>query len=319
MLLMEKISVVIPVYNAEKYVEKCINSILNGSYENFEIILINDGSTDNSLEVLNKFSKNKKIKIYTQDNHGAAYSRNFGLKKAKGNYVTFIDSDDYVENDYLERYISAFDENTDIVLGGYTKETPSKKQANTPKFCVWDVFRFSATCGKMYRKNFLDKYSIKFGNTEFLEDVIFNVTCLFNNARYQYIDYAGYNYVYNSNSISNSYGRHPAQITNIFKSLQYIDDLAHELNYNNSKYLINYYMNTYLFMVFICCRKTDYSFLKDNVNQFMTWLDDKYPTWKKEINKIKEVDLLNKIVIFLWKGAYNIKLSNLLLLLYSKL
>ena len=78
-------------------------------------------------------------------------------------------------------------------------------------------------------------------------------------------------------------------------------------------------MNTYLFMVFICCRKADYSFLKDNVNQFMTWLDDKYPTWKKEINKIKEVDLLNKIVIFLWKGAYNIKLSNLLLLLYSKL
>lgn len=316
---MDKVSIVIPVYNAEKYVEKCINSIFNNTYKNFEIILINDGSTDNSLEILNKFSKNKKIKIYTQDNHGAAYSRNFGLKKAMGKYITFMDSDDYIESDYLEKYVLAFKENIDIVLGGYVKVMPKKRKKSIPKFCDWDVFRFSVTFGKMYRKDFLDKYSIQFGNTEFLEDVIFNVTCLFNGARYQYIDYAGYNYVYNSNSISNSYGRHPAQITNIFKTIQYIDKLAHELNYNNSRYLINYYINAYLFMVFICCKKADYNFLKSNVNQFMMWLNNEYPGWSKEVNKVKEVDLLNKIVIFLWKGAYNIKLSNLLLLLYSKL
>ena len=316
---MDKVSIVIPVYNAEKYVEKCINSIFNNTYKNFEVILINDGSTDNSLEVLNKFSKNKKIKIYTQDNHGAAYSRNFGLKKAMGKYITFMDSDDYIESDYLEKYVLAFKENIDIVLGGYVKVMPKKRKKSIPKFCDWDVFRFSVTFGKMYRKDFLDKYSIQFGNTEFLEDVIFNVTCLFNGARYQYIDYAGYNYVYNSNSISNSYGRHPAQITNIFKTIQYIDKLAHELNYNNSRYLINYYINAYLFMVFICCKKADYNFLKSNVNQFMMWLNNEYPGWSKEVNKVKEVDLLNKIVIFLWKGAYNIKLSNLLLLLYSKL
>lgn len=78
-------------------------------------------------------------------------------------------------------------------------------------------------------------------------------------------------------------------------------------------------MNTYLFMVFICCKKSSYQFLKENVGDFMEWLTNTYPNWKKEINKVKEVEKLNKIVIAFWKGAYNIKLSNLLLFLYSKL
>ena len=87
MNLMVKVSVIIPVYNGEKFIEKCINSILNGTYQNFELIVINDGSKDNSLKVLKKFDKNKKIRIYSQKNHGASYTRNIGLKKAIGKYV----------------------------------------------------------------------------------------------------------------------------------------------------------------------------------------------------------------------------------------
>lgn len=316
---MEKISIIIPVYNVEDFVKRCIESILNQTYQNFELILINDGSTDNSLNIINEYKNNKKVKIYTQKNHGAAYTRNFGLKKSTGRYVTFIDSDDYVENDYLYNYISAFQKDTDIVLGGYTKIDSKGENSFSPKLCEWDVFRFSATCGKMYLREFLIKNNIEYGNTEFLEDVIFNLSCLFNKANYTYIDYTGYNYVYNSNSISNNHGRKKEQIINIFSTIRYIDNLASKLQYKNAKYLINYYFNTYLFMVFMCCRKAEYSFLKDNVNEFMEWITITYPNWKKEINKIKEVDTINKIVIAFWKGAYNIKLSNLLLLLYSKL
>lgn len=316
---MEKISIIIPVYNVEDFVKRCIESILNQTYQNFELILINDGSTDNSLNIINEYKNNKKVKIYTQKNHGAAYTRNFGLKKSTGRYVTFIDSDDYVENDYLYNYVSAFQKDTDIVLGGYTKIDSKGEKSFSPKLCEWDVFRFSATCGKMYLREFLIKNNIEYGNTEFLEDVIFNLSCLFNKANYTYIDYTGYNYVYNSNSISNNHGRKKEQIINIFSTIRYIDNLASKLQYKNEKYLINYYFNTYLFMVFMCCRKAEYSFLKDNVNEFMEWITITYPNWKKEINKIKEVDTINKIVIAFWKGAYNIKLSNLLLLLYSKL
>lgn len=262
MNLMVKVSVIIPVYNGEKFIEKCINSILNGTYQNFELIVINDGSKDNSLKVLKKFDKNKKIRIYSQKNHGASYTRNIGLKKAIGKYVTFIDCDDYVEPDYLEQYIHAFKKNTNIVLGGYTKIIKNKRKTTRPSFCSWDVYRFSATCGKMYEKEFLEKNMIKYGNTEFLKDVILNLNCLFKNANYEFINYAGYNYVYNADSISNNYGRKPEQIINIFEIIKYIDCLAHESGYNDSLHLINYYVNTYLFMVFICCRKADYLFLK---------------------------------------------------------
>lgn len=316
---MKLVSVVIPVYNTEKFVKKCVDSILSQTYQNIEVILINDGSKDNSLKVLNEYKNNKKVKIFNQENHGAAYTRNFGLKKAVGEYITFIDSDDYINKEYIEIYVKNFDKNTDIVLGGYNKEFPNKKKMFLHQKSTWDVYRFSATCGKMYKRNFLIKNSIEYGNTEFLEDVIFNLSCLFKQAKYKIIKYSGYNYVYNEASISENYGRNENQIINILNTLKYINKLAVDNKYNEEKYLINYYMNTYLFMVFICCKKSSYQFLKENVGDFMEWLTNTYPNWKKEINKVKEVEKLNKIVIAFWKGAYNIKLSNLLLFLYSKL
>ena len=315
---LEKVSVVVPIYNTGKFVRKCIDSVLNQSYDNIELILINDGSKDNSLEIINSYKDDKKIKIFSHDNHGAAYTRNFGLKKACGKYITFVDSDDYIEKDYIKRYVSHFKKNTDVVLGGYNKEINDKKTSFIPKGCKWDVYRFSATCGKMYRREFLVKNKIEYANTEFLEDVIFNLTCLFKNANYVFLKDSLYNYVYNCNSISNDYGRKESQIVNILASLKYINKIALDNNYKEYKYLINYYMETYLFMVFMCCKKSSYSFLKENVSNFMNWLDDTYPDWNTYINKVKEIDTINKIVILLWKGAYNIKLSNLLLYLYAK-
>lgn len=316
---MEKVSIIVPIYNAEKFIKKCIESILNQSYKNLELILVNDGSKDNSSKIINQYKNNKRVNIFTQKNHGAAYTRNFGLKQATGKYVTFIDSDDFIDKDYIEKYVKSFKKNTDIVLGGYNKVFPNKKKTFLPQKCKWDIYRFSATCGKMYQRKFLIDNQIEYGDTEFLEDVIFNLTCLFSNANYTFIEYSGYNYVYNQESISESYGRKETQIINILETLKYIDKLARKYNYKDYKYLINYYMNTYLFMIFICCRKTSYEFLKKNVEEFMNWLSTEYPNWKQEINKIKEVETINKIVIFLWKGTYNIKLSNLLLFMYSKL
>ena len=100
---MEKISVLVPIYNAEKYIEKCLDSIVNQTYENIEIVLIEDGSTDNSLEIIKEYSKqDKRIKIISIKNNGVADARNKALENATGDYVTFVDSDDYVEKDYVE-------------------------------------------------------------------------------------------------------------------------------------------------------------------------------------------------------------------------
>lgn len=99
----ELISIIIPFFNIEEYFNECLESVINQTYKNIEIILVNDGSTDNSLEIAKKYKeKDARIKIFTTKNQGAAKARNFGLTKANGEFISFIDSDDIVDNDYIE-------------------------------------------------------------------------------------------------------------------------------------------------------------------------------------------------------------------------
>lgn len=107
---MPKISVIVPVYNTEKYIEKCLDSILMQEYDNYEIIVVNDGSTDNSKKIIEKYEKkyHEKIKLFSKENGGLSDARNYGVSKAKGEYLCFIDSDDYIAKDLfksLEKYI----------------------------------------------------------------------------------------------------------------------------------------------------------------------------------------------------------------------
>ena len=99
-----KYSIVVPVYNTEKYIRKCLDSIKNQTYTNYEVIIINDGSTDNSLEIINEYTKNKKFKVYTTKNKGLSEARNNGVKHCTGDYILFIDSDDFVHNKWNNVY-----------------------------------------------------------------------------------------------------------------------------------------------------------------------------------------------------------------------
>ena len=119
------ISVIVPVYNVEKYLRKCLDSILNQTYQNFEVILVNDGSTDDSGKICNEYAlRNPVIKAFHKKNGGLSEARNYGVVYAKGEYVTFIDSDDYIDYHYLERMKKALNlSNADIVIVGQIDET----------------------------------------------------------------------------------------------------------------------------------------------------------------------------------------------------
>ena len=97
------ISVIVPAYNVEKYIKTCLNSLINQTYSNFEIIVVNDGSTDQTEEILRSYQSNPKFRIYSQKNGGLSAARNRGIKLVNGELVCFIDSDDSVKSDYLER------------------------------------------------------------------------------------------------------------------------------------------------------------------------------------------------------------------------
>lgn len=118
---MKKISMIIPVYNAEKTIRRCLDSILASAYENYEVILIDDGSTDNSGSIISEYKRNdKRFKVISQSNLGPSTARNKGLDIADGDIISFIDSDDYVRYDYLEQLSSAFHrEIADVVFFGF--------------------------------------------------------------------------------------------------------------------------------------------------------------------------------------------------------
>lgn len=124
---MSDVSIIVPVYNSEKYIAKCIESILNQDYKEFELLLINDGSTDSSCNIMNLYD-DKRIKIYNQENKGTGSARNLGLKYATGNYIAFVDSDDTIENNYLSIMLELIKKNNaDIVSCQYKQNKDTEK------------------------------------------------------------------------------------------------------------------------------------------------------------------------------------------------
>ncbi len=178
---MTKLSIVIPVYNVENYIPQCLESILSQSFKDLEIICVNDGSTDNSLSVLQDYkAKYGRIIIIDKKNEGSGIARNAGLSIAKGEYVYYVDGDDWIEDNALEKIIVKADKlNTDILIfgglsyyegkgknGGYSADKLPKEYFNkvfSSKDIKKDIFKFPSTAWtKLYRRDFLIKNNIKF-------------------------------------------------------------------------------------------------------------------------------------------------------------
>ncbi len=125
---MPKVSVIVPVYNVEKYLKKCLDSIIFGTFKDIEIILVEDGSTDKSLEICKEYAdKDDRIRVETQNNGGVYGAVIRGVLKARSSYIVFVDSDDYVKPDYVERlYATVIEKNTDAVHTGFYKVEPGK-------------------------------------------------------------------------------------------------------------------------------------------------------------------------------------------------
>jgi len=202
-------SIIIPIYNAEKYLVRCIQSILDQTYQNFELILVNDGSQDNSLSISERYAKkDDRIKVVSQKNQGVSSARNRGIELAKAEYVTFIDSDDFIASDYLKIFSSDAEiHNADIMISGtiikYEKSLKKKdiiirhidstKSSEIPD--VDKKFLLNPSWGKCYRRELIINHCIEFDETfHFGEDVIFNFTYLQYVSNLSILNYAGYYY-----------------------------------------------------------------------------------------------------------------------------
>ena len=128
----ELVSIVVPIYNVENYLRQCLDSIMGQTYQNFECLLINDGSPDHSADICREYvSKDSRFKYFEKENGGVSSARNLGIERSEGAYITFIDSDDWVESDYLEvLYKALIDEKADITVSTY-------KQFNIKDGCFY--------------------------------------------------------------------------------------------------------------------------------------------------------------------------------------
>lgn len=213
------VSVIIPAYNAEKYIIRCIDSVRNQTYDKLEIIIINDGSTDNTLHILRKVEKeDKRIIIYNKENEGVSRARNIGLSIAKGRYVYFIDSDDYLDKTAIEKlYVAINDNNADMSICGFNVvyENEIKKVSFIRKrnVCVIDEYLiemskklysvyYGALWNKLYDASIIREHAIRFKeDVSYGEDMLFNIDCLKHTYKVGIIDECLYSY-YQENECS---------------------------------------------------------------------------------------------------------------------
>ena len=264
-----KVSVIVPVYNSEKYIEKCLNSIIEQTYKDFELIVINDGSKDKSLEILEKYKNNfpKVITLINQENIGVSKTRNNAIKMAKGKYVMFIDNDDFIDKDYIETFINeAEKEDYDVVLGGYRR--PNEKGEIIKKLKLpqeeWAKFMIFAPWARIYKKEYLLKNDIEFLSVNIGEDVYFNIQAMTISKKIKIIDYIGYNWFFNTQSVSNTTQKN-IQNLQVFELLNNCYNVLKEKNVleNNYEILEMYFIRYIVWFLLFSTKKVKYSIIKE--------------------------------------------------------
>lgn len=232
-MICPKISIIVPVYNGEKYLKKCIESIENQTFSDYEAVFVNDGSTDNSQQILDEIQeKDERFHCHIVPNGGVSKARNFGLDMANGEWITFIDCDDWVEDDYLESLYSHANDDVDIVMANFffNREKMPPQVATCSKSIIhkseisayplammvedcsaWNKLRISveilcAACNKLTRRQLITSNSIRFEEKLKLnEDGLFHLTSFLNARDIVIIDKPLYHYRITASSSNNRY------------------------------------------------------------------------------------------------------------------
>lgn len=231
---MYKVSVIIPVYNAEKYLKKCIDSVLSQTLKEIEIILVDDGSTDNSSQILDEYAKkHNNLKVIHQQNSGPAKARNVGIENATGEYIGFVDSDDYLASNMYELlYNTAINNDVDIVTSNYytvknSKEVPSSNfKISSNQIIVKDEILKLVTDANesrilwfgwksIYKSKIIKSNKIIYPPLKLGEETVFVLDCLLSSNSMYYIDKPFYYYEQTPNSLTR---------------IKYKEDLLSQLN-----------------------------------------------------------------------------------------
>lgn len=310
---MVDVSIITPVFNAEKYLSKCIESVLGQIVSNWELLLIDDGSTDNSLAICNRFSSvDTRIKVFTQTNQGPSCARNLGISQASGKWICFLDADDWIDSDFLLKFESKHNDN-DLIFQGFklvyeSGQTEVKmiplKSIDVPKDqLILELLKFNMfgwTCIKQYRKSIIDKYNIRFDSKyKFREDFLFTMEYCIKCGNVSFVEAAGYNYLQLTNSLA-----HRVPSVEMFYSMTLkLLEISHPLFYFNELgcYLKQIYLQDIHNSI-----KDSYKCKEQNIarsvqrNMILTFM--KYKNIYSQVNILYSHNpFINLVISFSWK------------------
>lgn len=311
------ITVVIPIYNVEKYLERCIKSIINQTYKNIEILLVNDGSPDNSKEIMEKYKENdKRIKCFYKKNGGLSDTRNYAINIASGKYICFIDGDDYIENTFVEKlYNKIIEDKTDLAWCNFNLVNDDGKydEIIINDKNIYD-FEMPSACNKLYNVDIFKKNNIYFPVGIWYEDLATTPRILFSTNKISWVNEGLYNYYFNVKSITNTYS---IKVLDSLKALKIVDDFVKENNIQNVDeyleylYLYNGILNTTFRLSM--CKEASANDIK-NVNKICL---DRYPNLLNNKKNIYKLDFSRRILRVLLKLRLY-RLTRLIILIKKK-
>lgn len=313
---MTKLSIIVPVYNVEKYLPKCLGSLIKQTLKDIEIICVNDGSMDNSLAILKEFaSKDSRIRIIDNQHQGVAKTRNTGIEQSTGEYIGFVDSDDYIDIDFFEKlYNSATKSNSDIAIASilkhknffniynakYTKEETAITIQDKIKLCEDKKHFFFYAWNKIYHSGFIKENNIKFSEGQIYEDVMFAIKALYYSNKIISVYGTKYHYIEHENSLTkykDKTGEKEHDLIKAYSELQEFCnskniEISERLNYytkENFGFILNLYKGKYqskiqLFNIFTIATISNYS----ETRNLITILGFKIKIAKREIAKERQ-------------------------------
>lgn len=256
---MPKFSIIIPVYNAEKYIRKCLDSIKNQTFKDYEVIIVNDGSTDNSLNILKEYN----YKVINQKNSGPSIARNKAIKEAKGEYILFVDSDDYIDKDMLEKINSKTKNNPDVIryqmrevlekenkINNYN-EKPFDNLSGEEAFKEIIKYHYvDLVCCYAIKREYFEKEKYEFKPNKYHEDFGLMLLVIIKASLVNSIDYIGYNYVQHEGSImnNNDYEKTKKKVNDFYDHYKFI---LKEMNKTNldQKYIRSFMANSFVLKI----------------------------------------------------------------------
>lgn len=310
---MPKVSIIVPIYNVEKYLERCIDSLIGQTLNDIQIILVNDGSTDNSGKIAKEYAVKHQDKIIylEKENGGLSDARNYGLPYATGEYIAFLDSDDYIEKEaYHEMYEKAKTTNADYVECDFLWEYPDKirrdKRVEYKNKKEMLAFVRVVAWNKLIKREIIEANNLKFPKGLRYEDVEFTYELIPHLNKVSYIDKCFIHYTQRENSIANVQNARTAEIFTIlddvisyYKENEFYKEYEDELEYNYARYLLCSSLKR-------ICKIQDKETRTRLINETWDKLNSEFPNWKK--NKIlKTVNISkNKYMRTINKFTYKI-------------